>query len=868
MVQQYKVTNIRSIRRNSIAWIARVIDEDQKKKTMYAVYVITYIIVVLYILCQFNLIRAFPMAFATSIPSDVNNKLPNILTTIGDSNLKSFENGVPVNTNVRYNYTDVCQPYTYLENTCIVDVNVKSNTHGILQQLDDWVEMIEKSEITPLGARNASISNYINAAPWHDLSPILSISACNSPDSIWKYKYAGSKGRKRIFHGKGKLSFTLNNSPPHGYDYGMKSGHCLKMLPEYKESIESIEGFFDEHGVLEGHNVRIKYRNGRLFKATMVKGIIHGLVLEHDVKIDPETNRPSKDSPVLSKVCLYNNGEENNHGYAWHLLQNEIRILRNNDDSNKSLIFLPKSMIKDKTLKSAEDKSVVDNVSDDDGNGHADVICGKLDIKDQIVVNAKIVQLVSAKLENELMLIDVKEAGLNMSPNNTSNNFNDYDLQTKSWTNAVTAKLFRFIDLITDSEEPLADHFQPMSNPHLHNERQSILEFTGKSFLGDDSFFMYFDITCPYDRNKHIKAKFRKKELDSEGRISGNFELKMVTDWRRKDINAVTASQKNESTSSSTTNIESDNGDINTVQREPIIQEVHDDVWENEFLTYQELPFKQPSDDVVESIAAMFYNGTIQDGTVASIKFTDYSIIEGFVQNNSFHGIVRYLDPPLAPDKHFKRYAKNSQVQQVRQVSGFSQDKPNVEVSRLALHRNGYPDGPSWEFLTGALLYTNSTREKGKLMNIGAHMDNKLDVAYVGRFEDKKLISGHLAKVIGQSEVEQIRIPQFSDPISDTKYQSIDQSYMNKSFLVSNHLSKSPLLITDPTEDHWVYVNKSQTLKHMSSKNEDGLFAKRNIPEHQVVAFYGGFRFSKSSWDDMRVFDPLYFRPVYMEPGK
>ena len=67
-----------------------------------------------------------------------------------------------------------------------------------------------------------------------------------------------------------------------------------------------IEGFFDEQGVLNGHGVRIKYRNGRLIKATVVKGVMHGLVLEHDVKIDPETNRPSEDSPVLSKISLYN----------------------------------------------------------------------------------------------------------------------------------------------------------------------------------------------------------------------------------------------------------------------------------------------------------------------------------------------------------------------------------------------------------------------------------------------------------------------------------------------------------------------------------------------------------------------------------
>ena len=42
----------------------------------------------------------------------------------------------------------------------------------------------------------------------------------------------------RIFKGKGKLSFVQTRDPPHGYDYGMKSGHCLLKSDPLIKSID------------------------------------------------------------------------------------------------------------------------------------------------------------------------------------------------------------------------------------------------------------------------------------------------------------------------------------------------------------------------------------------------------------------------------------------------------------------------------------------------------------------------------------------------------------------------------------------------------------------------------------------------------
>jgi hypothetical protein len=51
--------------------------------------------------------------------------------------------------------------------------------------------------------------------------------SCDDDKALWKFKYTGGKGPKKIFKGTGKLSFTKQITPPHGYDYGMKSGICL-----------------------------------------------------------------------------------------------------------------------------------------------------------------------------------------------------------------------------------------------------------------------------------------------------------------------------------------------------------------------------------------------------------------------------------------------------------------------------------------------------------------------------------------------------------------------------------------------------------------------------------------------------------------
>jgi hypothetical protein len=470
-----------------------------------------------------------------------------------------------------------------------------------------------------------------------------------------------------------------------------------------------------------------------------------------------------------------------------------------------------------------------------DANNYNEVISGKLDLNDNMVLNAKRAELICSRNKNNMLVIDTKEKILsNNLHEDLPSSFPHYDLDTNSWTNAVTGKLTRFIDIITDSNKRLNEYFKPMSVRCSSSNRIHVMQSTRISQGVKQAFFLYLHIACPYDKKQNLTAKVSKNDLGKDGKLSGTLKLQMVTNIGRKDL-------KEESTYTKT------HSSSNTAQKDTFDHDV--------------------SSKIVESIKASFLKGKIVDGTVVTIKFTDSSTMEGFVQNNSFHGIVRFLDAPLAADRILKRYSKYNQIEEAREIMGLSQGQQYIEVNQVALYKNGYPDGPSWTFMPGSMLYTNSEQEKSGQTTFSSYIHNDFSISYVGTFENGKMILGHLANLVGQDEVDQISVPRFSNPISDTIYRSIDHSYLKENYLETASSWKSPLFVTDHIEDKWVYVNESRRVTNMYSQVEEGLFAKINIPTNEVIAFFGGFRYSKQTWEEMKLFDPEYFRPLYMEPG-
>ena len=841
---------------------------------MYILNEICLVAVITYTLWALDISTLSKMTFGLSAISEMKHKhqtaSPNASKIDGSNNTKHINN--VLYDVLHHNNTDYCQSSDAADGRCNTDINWKNNskTH-LFQQVDDWIEVVKNAEMKELSDEIGSSAYSVETTSNDGMNTLYSIADCKSRGVIWNYKYIGAKKKNKMFYGQGELSFTISSSPPHGYDYGIISGHCLRMTQENQNGVESIKGHFNKDGSPSGHGIRIKYRNGTFLKATMIKGVIHGLVLERVVQLDPDTNQSSIDSSVLSKIPLYKNGEEDKNGYAWILMQNGIKIQQNKDLDSKTIVVLPKNP----TLLSGMDhlhNNITRNYTSINANKYIEVISGKLDLKDNVILNAKRAELIGSQNKNNILVIDTKEKILsNNLHEDLPSSFPHYNLETTSWTNAVSGKLARFIDTITDSKKMLKDYFKTIPVSCSSCRRIHVMQTTGRSEVEKHFSFLYLHFACPYDRKLHITAKVRKNELDKEGELSGTIELQIVTNMRKKDLKEESNYTKTHPGSNTHQQVIFDRDvlDKMVVQRtdQPINKDNGEKASDNELLIYRKYPYLFESSEIVKSIKASFHKGKVVDGTVITIKFTDSSKIEGFVQNNSFHGTVRFLDAPLASDRILKRYSQYNHIEEGRNVMGLSQGQQYVEVNHVAVYKNGFPDGPSWTFMPGSLLYTNSDHAKHGQSFFGSHIHNDFSASYVGTFENGKMIFGHLANVVGHEEIDQIRVPRFSNPISETMYHSIDHSYLKENDLETNSSWNSPLFVTDPIEDKWVYVNQSRRATNMYSKVEDGLFAKINIPTNEVIAFFGGFRYSKQTWEDMKLFDPVYFRPLYMEPG-
>ena len=164
------------------------------------------------------------------------------------------------------------------------------------------------------------------------LEPLIEIVSCDKPNATWAYKYVGSKGKRKIFSGKGKISFTKYSDPPHGFDYGMKSGHCLV---KRDANLKSVEGEFNSQGVLQGQT-KLDFFNGDQIQVQVLNGVQHGFQKFFQDEIDEETNMPKKEK-ALHSVQMVLNGEP--VGAKWTFLLNNLTIYQKDD--SQSILFVP-----------------------------------------------------------------------------------------------------------------------------------------------------------------------------------------------------------------------------------------------------------------------------------------------------------------------------------------------------------------------------------------------------------------------------------------------------------------------------------------------------------------------------------------------
>ncbi|TRY70278.1 hypothetical protein TCAL_11546 [Tigriopus californicus] len=313
-----------------------------------------------------------------------------------------------------------------------------------------------------------------------EVKPIFEVTDCKMEGATWKYRYQGAKGKNRIFHGKGKLSFTKHSSPPHGYDFGMKTGRCLLVDAD----IESIEGWFIE-GIVQGE-AEITYFDGRQHKVTVNSGVMAGLVREFGDEMDPITGRPKLEKRLYGLKFMHR-GQP--HSIHWELRDNEVKVLRD-QDQNQLLVVVP-------------------------NNQTWMYLYGPLD-DDDMMLQARQAKLTHIIYRNCLAIPQFEPFGETF----------DYDLQILGKTKATVAKLIRFFEIAANEKEKLDTRFQVDPDPVDLSNAEILFRLNG-----DPSQKPFLSVTTLDGPSKAIFEGGQRGSV-----LTGQGVMKIVSEYRRKDV--------------------------------------------------------------------------------------------------------------------------------------------------------------------------------------------------------------------------------------------------------------------------------------------------------------------------------------------
>ena len=194
--------------------------------------------------------------------------------------------------------------------------NTASADNPHLTEVIDWLKSLHEFKSEPFAQPLVA-----------EAKPIIEIVSCD--EGAWNYKYTGSKGKRKLFKGKGKLFFTKKEGSTHGYDYGMKTGHCLKRGLD----IKSIEGDFDAKGILQGP-IKVDYFDGTRIWGQVVDGVLHGLSKKFVEEIDEETNVVKKEKRLSAVQMLHSNQPIGN---KWQFLLEGMVVYQETDEKEAVL---------------------------------------------------------------------------------------------------------------------------------------------------------------------------------------------------------------------------------------------------------------------------------------------------------------------------------------------------------------------------------------------------------------------------------------------------------------------------------------------------------------------------------------------------
>jgi len=212
------------------------------------------------------------------------------------------------------------------------------------------------------------------------------------------------------------------------------------------------------------------------------------------------------------------------------------------------------------------------------------------------------------------------------------------------------------------------------------------------------------------------------------------------------------------------------------------------------------------------------YKNDKMDGKV-KIKFKDDTWLEGYFSAGVLHGFCRYFN------------AKN-------------------RLTFLGIHSNGKPSGTCWKIIEGGGCIVGSVDKGGKLSgpDIG-YIYPDFSTALVGHFDDGLMVSAQHCSVVSTSlESGCVLAPQYS-PRKGVLFK--------REISTNDFVTQSPVL-RDPYETNIIKVRTSKV-----PGASEGLFARSDIPENTVLAFYNGVKLpsdyeEEDSWEAnaYKIFDP------------
>ena len=221
----------------------------------------------------------------------------------------------------------------------------------------------------------------------------------------------------------------------------------------------------------------------------------------------------------------------------------------------------------------------------------------------------------------------------------------------------------------------------------------------------------------------------------------------------------------------------------------------------------------------ISRLCGTYVNGKMQGrGKLVSLEFenqdgwsnflfqitTDTSVIDCYFKDGVMHGPVRRIDM-----KKFREFRR--------------------QLSFVGKYRNGRPHGTCWQYTEGGgFLHGEVDPQTGTFTGPDiAFVYPDLYTCFVGRFEDGKMVSGQPGVVKAVHDQGGIMTCTFSTTSDNVSKYSLS---------TKTWIGDQPL-VPDPYESLHVECKASGI-----ADAGEGLYAKHDIPEGTIVAFYNGVR--------------------------